>query len=483
MKYTSTRGYGLGENEAPASFTEVMLRGLASDGGLYVPESYPTLATSALDFWRGRWYADIAFQIFQKFVGDIPAKELDRICQEVYSPNSFYYSRNDESDTDITPLVRIYPDIDLYLGELGNGMTLSFKDIALQFVGAATEYVLDTLERKFIVLAATSGDTGSATISAFGSREGIEVFVLYPTGRVSKFQEDQMVTVSDPDVHVIAIDGDFDDAQRIAKTLFRDSDFKSRYLLGSANSINWARIMAQIPYYFQLYFAASANNESEVDFAVPTGNFGDILAGYIARRMGLPIRRLYLASNENATLPVFFKTGRYEPKETIVTSSPAMDISDPSNFEQFLFEMTGRDSKRIRELMSLKGSRGYFDVSSSGIMDAVRQSGIIADSVSHRERIEITRSVYADTGIMLDPHTANAAYCGCKHFCSEEDVPLVILETAQPAKFGDFVEKALDKKPWIPDAFRDMSEKPKRFVTLPAKVDAVKKHIVSVLGN
>ena len=464
MRYVSTRG-----GSAQRSFTEILLEGLAADGGLYVPESYPQISGDELQSMRGMSYPKLAFTVLSKFADDLPARDLRRIVDDTYTKENF------GSDT-VVPIKKL--DDGLYILGLSEGPTLAFKDIALQLLGRLFEYALSKNGATLNILGATSGDTGSAAEDAMRGRRGIKVFMLSPDGRMSEFQRKQMYTLSEPNIFNIAIRGTFDDCQDIVKQVNEDAEFKKKHKLGAVNSINWARIAAQVVYYFWGYFRATTSNGEKVSFAVPTGNFGNILAGYVAKRMGLSIRTLILATNENNVLEEFFKTGIYRPRrgsEVHATSSPSMDISKASNFERYVFDIVGRDSKRMAELQSDLKEEGEFTVSNAE-RERLSQDGFIAGSSTHQERLATIRALYKKYGVLIDPHTADGVTTGLKN--CEKGIPLACLETAQSAKFADTIREATGHDPQVPNGFSKLLELPERFEVFEPSADSVKQFIV-----
>ena len=416
MRYISTRG-----NMLPKAFSEVVLSGLASDGGLAIPESYPKISKSELEEWRNLNYSDLAFKILSKFADDIPGTDLRGIIDRTYTPEAFH---NDE----IAPLKTLEPGI--HILSLSNGPTLAFKDIAMQFLGNLFEYVLAKTGEELNILGATSGDTGSSAEYAMRGKNGIRVFMLSPQGKMTGFQTAQMFSLQDPNIFNIAIRGVFDDCQDIVKIVSNDSEFKEKYHIGTVNSINWARIAAQIVYYFKGYYAATHSNNQLVSFSVPSGNFGNICAGHVAFMMGLPIKRLILATNENDVLHEFFSTGCYRPRaaeEIKHTSSPSMDISKASNFERFIFDMTSRDAEKVRKLWEEVDNNRAFDISGTQLWEKIRKSHIISGTCNHKARIETIREIHRKYGVLVDPHTADGLKVGFEH--REKDIPLVCLET------------------------------------------------------
>ena len=391
-----------------------------------------------------------------------------------------YTAQTFGSDT-ITPVTPLEPG--LHLLHVSNGPTLAFKDIALQLLGNLFEYVLARDGRQLNVVGATSGDTGSSAEYALRGKRGVRVFMLSPKGRMSPFQTAQMFSLADPDIHNLAIDGVFDECQDIVKAISGDAEFKSRHSIGTVNSINWARVAAQVVYYFKGYFAVAPSIGAPVDFAVPTGNFGNILAGHVAKEMGLPIRRLILATNENDVLDEFFRTGRYRPRtfaETHATSSPSMDISKASNFERYVFDVVGRDPATVRDLWHQLEREGGFDLAATPYWPTVEASGFVSGTSTHADRIATIRGVFARTGVIVDPHTADALKVGRDH--ADPLVPLVCIETALPAKFAAIIREALGRDPDRPAAYADLESRPQHFESLPADPARVKAYIAAHAG-
>ena len=466
MRYISTRG-----NMLPKVFSEVVLSGLASDGGLAIPESYPKISKPELEEWRNLNYPDLAFKILSKFVDDIPGTDLRGIIDRTYTPEAFH---NDE----IAPLNTLEPGI--HILSLSNGPTLAFKDIAMQFLGNFFEYVLAKTGEELNILGATSGDTGSSAEYAMRGKNGIRVFMLSPQGKMTGFQTAQMFSLQDPNIFNIAIRGVFDDCQDIVKIVSNDSEFKKKYHIGTVNSINWARIAAQIVYYFKGYYAATHSNNQLVSFSVPSGNFGNICAGHVAFMMGLPIKRLILATNENDVLHEFFSTGCYRPRaaeETKHTSSPSMDISKASNFERFIFDMTSRDAEKVRKLWEEVDNNRAFDISGTQLWEKIRKSHIISGTSNHKARIETIREIHRKYGILVDPHTADGLKVGFEH--REKDIPLVCLETALPAKFSESIVEAVGAEPSRPDGYYNLEDLPQRYVEMDADATEIKTFISS----
>ncbi len=464
MRYISTRG-----GMPPRTFCEILLEGLATDGGLAMPESYPRYEPADLARLRKLSYADLAFDILSRFIDDIPAADLKRLIDSTYTKEVF-------GSDDITPLKTL--ESGLHLLQLSNGPTLAFKDVALQLLGNLFEYVLAKSGGDLNILGATSGDTGSAAEYAMRGKRGVRVFMLSPLGKMSRFQTAQMFSLADPNIFNIAVRGVFDDCQDIVKQVSNDEAFKSRYSIGTVNSINWARVAAQMVYYFKGYFAATKSDTEHVSFAVPSGNFGNILAGHIARSMGLPIRRLILATNENNVLDEFFRSGCYRPRasaEVHQTSSPSMDISRASNFERFIFDLTGRDSALLRTLWQAVDGGGEFRLADTPLHEKMRDSGFVSGTSTHESRIATMRAIYQRYGVMIDTHTADGVKVGLEH--REAGVPLICLETAQPVKFADTVREALGVVPDTPAAVRDLENLPQRFEAMDADTAAVKRYI------
>jgi threonine synthase len=461
VRYVSTRG------TAPArSFRDILLEGLAADGGLYVPEEFPRADLKAL---RGRSYADLAVAILSRYMDDVP--ELERIVRAAYSARIF-------GSDEVTPLRQL--ERGLYLLGLANGPTLAFKDIALQLLGNLFEAVLQEKGQTLNILGATSGDTGSAAEYAMRGKKGIRVFMLSPHGRMSGFQRAQMYSLLDANIHNLAVKGVFDDCQDLVKALNADAAFKARNHIGAVNSINWARVAAQMVYYFKAYFAATRSDTEAVDFAVPSGNFGNIYAGYAARRMGLPIRRLILATNENRVLDEFFRTGRYRVRRKVQeTSSPSMDISKASNFERYVYDLLGRDGARVRDLWRRLEQEGEFDLSRSPEYARVRDTGFVSGASSHEDRVRTIRSVHERFGVLIDPHTADGVKVGLEQ--RDPLVPLVCLETAQPAKFAGVIRAALGREPQRPAELADLERRPQRFEVVANDAEALKRRIEAAL--
>ena len=465
MKYISTRG-----DRTERGFSEILLEGLAPDGGLYLPVSYPKIDAPTLDRWRALSYADLAFEILSLYIDDIPAADLKRLVSSTYTEAVF-------GTPQIVPIRPLEPGV--WLEALSNGPTLAFKDMAMQLLGALFEYELARRGQTLNILGATSGDTGSAAEYAMRGKRGVNVFMLSPQGRMSPFQQAQMFSLQDANIHNIAIEGVFDDCQDIVKAVSADLEFKRSYRIGTVNSINWARMLAQVVYYFAGYFQATTHNAQKVSFAVPSGNFGNICAGHVARMMGLPIERLVLATNENDVLDEFFRTGTYRVRrsaETFETSSPSMDISKASNFERFVFDLLGRDGARTAELFGPAMARtGGFAVTPQEHAQ-IAGFGFVSGRSTHADRLATIRDAWTRFGTMIDTHTADGLKVAREHL--QAGVPMLVLETALPAKFASTIHEALGLEPDRPAALRDIESLPKRFTVMPVDAPRVKDYIV-----
>ncbi|VVE15421.1 threonine synthase [Pandoraea anhela] len=487
MKYISTRGAGLTSGE-PQSFSSILLGGLAPDGGLYLPTQYPQVTADELRAWRQLSYAELAAQVLAKFAGDIPAEVLADLTKRTYTAEVYRNVRPGEDAADITPLLPlgVENDTQLSLLALSNGPTLAFKDMAMQLLGNLFEYALAQHGDALNILGATSGDTGSAAEYAMRGKEGIRVFMLSPAGKMSAFQTAQMYSLQDPNIFNLAVEGVFDDAQDIVKAVSNDHAYKARYKIGTVNSINWARVVAQVVYYFKGYFAATggkAGQDGEVSFTVPSGNFGNVCAGHIARMMGLPIRKLVVATNENDVLDEFFRTGRYRVRksaETFHTSSPSMDISKASNFERFLFDLLGRDATATAELLTKVEREGGFDLSGSEAFGRVAKFGFVSGRSTHADRLATIQDVAKRYDVVIDTHTADGVKVAREAL--EPGVPMVVLETAQPAKFAETIREALHREPPRPAGFERLESLPQRFDTVPNDAERVKAYIAEHTG-
>ena len=476
MKYISTRGL------SPAkTFTEILLGGLAPDGGLYLPEQYPQVTRAELDAWRNLSYADLAFEVLSKFATDIPAADLKAILDKTYTAQVYCNGRPDSNAEDITPLRTLTPGV--HILELSNGPTLAFKDMAMQLLGNLFEYALDKQHQELNILGATSGDTGSAAEYAMRGKRGIRVFMLSPNGKMSAFQRAQMYSLQDENIYNIAINGMFDDAQDMVKAVSNDHAYKAAHKIGTVNSINWGRVSAQIVYYFKGYFAATQSNDEQVAFSVPSGNFGNICAGHIARMMGLPIGQLILATNENDVLDEFFRTGIYRPRgtaHTYQTSSPSMDISKASNFERFVYDLVGRDGAKVREFWAKvdAGSvpdQAAFDIKGTDYWDELPKFGFASGKSTHLDRLKTIRELWQEYGVMVDTHTADGLKVGLEQ--RRPGLPLICLETALPAKFAETIQEALGREPERPASMAGIEDLPQRVEVMDADVGVLKAYI------
>jgi threonine synthase len=452
LKYVSTRG-----EAKPASFNEALIEGLARDGGLYVPESWPQISQAEIAGFLNKPYAEVALRVISPFVGaDIPERDLKRMIGEAYA--TFDHK-------DVTPLHRL--STGEYVLELFHGPTLAFKDVAMQLIARLMDYVLAARNERCTIVGATSGDTGGAATEAFRGRERIDLIFMFPKGRVSEVQRRMMTSITEPNVNVLAIDGNFDDCQAIVKALFNDHAFRDRVKLSAVNSINWARIVAQIVYYFTAAAALGAP-ERRVTFAVPTGNFGDVFAGYVAAKMGLPIERLIVATNVNDILARTLESGIYEVRGVVATSSPAMDIQVSSNFERLLFDASGRDAGAVRDAMKQLAANGRFSLSGH-VLDSMRIR-FAAASADESETKDAIHGIYRNTGYVLDPHTAVGFAVAGKLVARH---PLVVLGTAHPAKFPEAVQAACGVDPKLPPAFSGLMSRKERITNLPNDAKAV----------
>ena len=464
MLYASTRG-----GAKPQPFTDILLEGLAPDGGLFVPQEFPRLGAAELAAMRGMSYAQLAFAILSKFADDVPPGDLKRLVDATYTKEIF-------GSEDIAPLRKL--EQGLYLLGLANGPSLAFKDIALQLLGNLFEYALEKRGGRLNVVGATSGDTGSSAEYALRGKKNVQVFMLSPYGRMSAFQAAQMYSLQDANIFNIAVRGVFDDCQDIVKAISGDFAFKARHRIGAVNSINWTRVAALVVYYFKAYFAVTRRDGEPVSFSVPSGNFGNVYAGHVAKQMGLPIRRLIVATNENDVLDEFFRTGRYRARgaaEVKATSSPSMDISKSSNFERYGYDLVGRDPKILKALWTLLEREGSFDVAGTEYFKGVAGTGFVSGSSTHADRLTTIRRVWKDYGVMIDPHTADGIKVGLEH--REQGVPLVCMETAQPAKFAETIREALGREPSRPAGFENLEKLPQRVEVMDAHAGKIKHYI------
>jgi threonine synthase len=490
MHYVSTRATGASAARNPQSFSDILLGGLAPDGGLYLPAHYPQVSGAELDAWRSLSYADLAFEILRKFATDIPEQDLKALTAKTYTPAVYRNAREDESAGEITPLRVLEQDANttLILQGLSNGPTLAFKDMAMQLLGNLFEYTLAKNGDELNIFGATSGDTGSAAEYAMRGKRGIRVFMLSPHAKMSAFQTAQMFSLQDPNIFNIAVEGVFDDCQDMVKAVSNDLEFKVRQKIGTVNSINWARVVAQVVYYFRGYLKATRSNDQKVSFTVPSGNFGNICAGHIARMMGLPIDKLVVATNENNVLDEFFRTGVYRVRkaaETWHTSSPSMDISKASNFERFVYDLVGRDAERTHALFMKVETHGGFDLSGAPGSDGdefkqVARYGFQSGSSTHDDRLATIREVFDDYGITIDTHTADGIKVAREHLAP--GVPMIVLETALAAKFNETILEALGSDAARPSGFEDIESLPQRFVVMHPNVAQMKEFIAAHTG-
>lgn len=506
MRYLSTRGAHPERDSAP-TFSEILLAGLAPDGGLYVPQAYPRVSAADLWHWRTLPYAQLAQAVLGRFCDDLSPAVLRELTDRTYTAAHFQHQRDGLEPADITPLKLLGHEAlpghgagqqgtaPLSLLELSNGPTLAFKDLAMQLLGNLFEHVLARDGGALNILGATSGDTGSAAEYAMRGKRGIRVFMLSPHGKMSAFQRAQMYSLRDPNIFNIAVDGVFDDCQDIVKAVSNDLDFKTHNKIGTVNSINWARIVAQVVYYFKGYLASLrlASGETlpqdlrdwpKVSFTVPSGNFGNVCAGHIARMMGLPIQRLVVATNENDVLDEFFKTGRYRVRsaeQTRQTSSPSMDISKASNFERFVFDLVGRDASRVAGLFADLERKGSFDLSGSEEFASLgARFGFVSGSSTHAERVATIQDIYGRYRTIIDTHTADGVAVARRYL--EDGVPMIVLETAQPVKFAETIKEALGREPERPRVFDGIEAIEQHVSVLPNDVGAVKAFIAARCG-
>lgn len=479
MRYVSTRDR-LTLDAPGRPFSEILLAGLAPDGGLYLPQIYPRVEGATLERWRSvladEGYAALAFEVVRLFVDDIGEEDLRAICERAYAPEKF----GADDQRDLVPVTALSDRV--WLGHLSNGPTAAFKDMAMQLLAQLFAYELDRRGQVLNILGATSGDTGSAAEHAMAGHENIRTFMLTPAGRMTPFQQAQMFSLDDDSVVNVALDGVFDDCQDVVKDIGADAEFKARWHIGAVNSINWARLMAQVVYYVALWLRVSGelgDASARVHVSVPTGNFGDICAGHVAKAMGVPLGSLVCATNENDVLDEFFRTGVYRPRtgaETVATSSPSMDISRASNFERFVFDLLGRDAARTSALFTELATRGSFDLSQDPAFAAQREThGLVSSSSTHADRLATIRAVDAREGIVIDPHTADAATAVTRLRDSGElDGPTIVLETALPVKFEETIAQALGRVPQRPPRFAGIEDLPRHVVDLPNDAQAVR---------
>ncbi len=467
MLYLSTRG-----DTSPKHFCDILLEGLAPDGGLYLPAHYPQVDATTLARWREVYhkqgYAELAFEVLSLYIDDIPAADLRALCAKTYTAEVF-------GTGEIVPLRHLENGI--WLEALSNGPTLAFKDMAMQLLGNLFEYELARRGETLNILGATSGDTGSAAEYAMRGKKGVRVFMTSPAGRMSPFQQAQMFSLMDENIYNIAVDGVFDDCQDMVKAVSNDLDFKRKYKIGTVNSINWARLLAQVVYYFAGYFQATQTNAEKVSFTVPSGNFGNVCAGHVARSMGLPIARLVVATNENDVLDEFFKTGVYRVRssaDTFETSSPSMDISKASNFERFVFDLLGRDAALTKAYFDDALRRvGFFDLEAHpAFSQASTKYGFASGKSTHADRLATIKDTWERHGMVIDTHTADAVKVAREHV--KPGVPMIVLETALPIKFAATIVEAIGREPDRPAKFVGIEALPKRVISMAADVAAIK---------
>jgi threonine synthase len=470
MLYLSTRGHAERKR-----FCEILLEGLAPDGGLYLPEHYPQVDDAALTRLRHTFntqgYAALAFEVLSLYIDDIPAADLKALCAKTYTKEVY--------GTEAIVPVRKLED-GLLVEALSNGPTLAFKDMAMQLLGNLFEYELARRGEELNIFGATSGDTGSAAEYAMRGKKGVRVFMTSPHGRMSPFQQAQMFSLMDENIHNIAIEGVFDDCQDLVKAVSNDLDFKTKYKIGTVNSINWARLLAQVVYYFAGYFQATHENSQKVSFTVPSGNFGNVCAGHVARMMGLPVDTLVAATNENDVLDEFFRTGVYRVRgsaDTHETSSPSMDISKASNFERFVFDLLGRDAALTKDLFGVQISKhGKFDLSANPhFAEAATRYGFASGKSTHANRLATIQDVYQRFAQMIDTHTADGVKVAREHV--KPGVPMIVLETALPIKFAATIVEALGQEPSRPAKFEGIEALPKRVQVMKADVAQIKAYI------
>jgi threonine synthase len=461
MRYISTRG---GINPIP--FKDAIMMGLASDGGLLLPQSYPAVTGEQLESWRKLTYPELAFEVISRYVDDIPAGDLKNLITRSYS--TFTHP-------EVTPLLK---KDGVYILELFHGVTLAFKDVALQFLGNLFEYILAERNQTLNIIGATSGDTGSAAIHGVRGKKGISIFILHPLGKTSAVQALQMTSVTDANVHNIAVRGTFDDCQDMVKELFGDLEFKKKYSLGAVNSINWARVLAQVVYYFYAWLRVTDESDAQVHFSVPTGNFGDIFAGYVAKRMGLPVDKLLLATNENNILTRFINSSDYSLGAVVATVSPSMDIQIASNFERYLFHLFAEDPVRLKEAFAELKEHGRISCTPDEM--ALVRKDFCSASVNQADTLQMIRDFYADTGYLLDPHTAVGVKAALDLF--PPDSARVCLATAHPAKFSETVEQSLGFQVPAPESVKALYGKPTRCEIMDADIDKVRQFLIDQIG-
>lgn len=458
MKYISSRG-GI----EPIGFKDAVMMGLATDGGLLLPEKYPAFSRAMIESWRALSYQELAFNVIAPFANDIPPHDLRALIDRSYS--SFAHP-------EITPLVQRNG---VHILELFHGPTFAFKDVALQFLGNLFEYLLKERHEKMNIVGATSGDTGSAAIYGVRGKENINIFILHPHGRTSRIQALQMTTVTDANVFNIAVNGTFDDCQNIVKQLFSDIPFKQKHSLGAVNSINWARVLAQVVYYFYAWLKVSAASSKDIVFSVPTGNFGDIFAGYVAKRMGLPIAKLILATNENNILTRMVNNGDYSTGEVVATLSPSMDIQVASNFERYLFYLFDSDPARVNASLAQFSATGKMTFSAAELKRVAEDFS--SASVNREETLRTIADFNRNYGYVLDPHTAVGIRAALDSMISASE--FICLATAHPAKFGDAVKLAIDEELVLPDGLNGLDSLPSRYEIMAAELGEIREFVAA----
>ncbi|NTV50817.1 MAG: threonine synthase [Geobacteraceae bacterium] len=461
MHYISTRG-GI----SPITFKDAVMMGLASDGGLLLPQSYPVITREQLESWRGLSYPELAFEVISRFVDDIPTGDLKSLINRSYA--TFTHP-------DVTPVVK---HNGVYILELFHGVTLAFKDVALQFLGNLFEYILAERKQTLNIIGATSGDTGSAAIHGVRGKKGISIFILHPHGKTSAVQAMQMTSVTDANVHNIAVRGTFDDCQDMVKELFGDLVFKEKYSLGAVNSINWARVLAQVVYYFYAWLRVTDEKTIPVSFSVPTGNFGDIFAGYVAKRMGLPVDKLLLATNENNILTRFINAADYSLGGVVSTVSPSMDIQIASNFERYLYHLFAGNTDRLKEAFAELKEHGRISCTPDEMI--LVRNDFCSASVDQASTLQTIRDFYAETGYLLDPHTAVGVKAALDLLPT--DSARVCLATAHPAKFSETVEQSLGFQVPLPESVNELYGKPTRCEIMDADIDKIREFFIAHIG-
>lgn len=465
MQYISTRG-----SMPPKTFSQALIEGLAPDGGLITAHTYPSITQAELAQMKGLTYPALALSLISQFADDIPVDELKTCIDSVYNEAIF-------GTAEITPVSPLQTG--LYLLHLSNGPTFAFKDIAMQFLGSLFEYLLAKNARSISIVGATSGDTGSAAEYAMKGKAHIQIFMLAPHGKMSAFQRAQMLSLMEPNIHNIAIEGSFDRCQAIVKAINEDPEFKKNYQIGVINSINWGRIIAQVVYYFYAYLQVAQQTDVPVNFVVPSGNFGNVYAGHVAKAMGLPIHKLIVATNENDVLYEFIQTGYYRPrneKAIHITSSPSMDIGRASNIERFVFDLVDRNQQRFNDLWQTLTQNGEIDLRNTVEFTKMSsQYGFFASKSTHKDRLTSIRKVYDQHHLIIDPHTANGYQAALAHL--DAKIPTILLETASAIKFADTIQEAIGFRPTRPTYLSDLEKRPQKFTILPADLGQVKSYI------